>query len=409
MKILMLTYRGNPFCGGQGVYISFLAEELVRQGHQVHCISGPPYPLPMKGVTTHLVEGIQSAHPGVVYPPQKAPLSAFSPINFLEKCLAVLGRFPEMTTFSFRAFLKVRHLLAQEHFDVILDNQTLGWGLLPMKLLGVPLVATIHHPLTIDRARGFDPPTSFSKQFWKMMFYPIFMQRVVSKRMPHVVTVSEASAQSIREDFGVPSSKISVVYNGVNTDQFRPMPSVPRVPGRILFVGSIEDPNKGGIFLLRSMTHVQNNAHLVIVTGNVTPDGWVYKEIEKLGLKDKITIHTQLSSQKVVEMYATAEVAVSSSVFEGFGLPAAEAMACEVPVVAARGGALPEVVGDAGVLVPARDSEALAEAFNHLLSHPEERTRLGKAARKRVLARFQWKSAATEMVGIFQDAMNAHR
>ena len=305
MKICMLTYRGNPFCGGQGVYISYLARELARQGHEVHCVSGPPYPIEEEGVNWHRLPGLLLYGENGGYPPPRNPLSALAPLNVFDFAAFRAGVFSEMATFSLRAFFKVRHLLRRHAFDIIHDNQSLGWGLLPLKSLGMPLLATIHHPLTVDRQRGFEAPTSFRRQWEKMKFYPIGMQRTVARCMDHVVTVSQASADSIEADFGVARENITVVYNGVDTERFRPMPDVPRVPGRVLFVGNIEDANKGGVYLLRAMALLPPPAHLVIVTGGITQREWFDGLIGELGLQDRVKVHFCLSGEELVKMYAS--------------------------------------------------------------------------------------------------------
>ena len=409
MKICMLTYRGNPFCGGQGVYVSHLARELARQGHEVHCVSGPPYPEEEDGVIWHRVPGLLLYGENGGYPPPRSPLSAFTPLNLFDFAAFRAGVFSEMTTFSLRAFFAVRRLLARHRFDVIHDNQSLGWGLLPLKSLGVPLLATIHHPLTVDRGRGFEPPTSFARQWEKMKFYPVGMQSVVARRMDHVVTVSHAAAASIREAFRVPSHKMTVVYNGVDAQRFRPLPGVRRVPGRVLFVGNIEDANKGGVYLLRAMALLPPPAHLVIVTGGISQQEWFDGLLEQLGLRGRVQVHYRLTGDRLVQMYASAELAVSPSLFEGFGFPAAEAMACGLPLVAARGGALPEVVGDAGLLVPVRDPGALADACARLLADAGLRQKLGRAARRRVLREFRWSRAAEQLTDVYERVMHAHR
>lgn len=405
----MLTYRGNPYCGGQGVYVSYLGAELAKQGHEVHVISGPPYPHHVEGVTVHRVPGMMLHTSDGDYPPLENPLSAFSPLNLYDRVAWQFGMFSEMASFSFRAFALLRRLHAHYQFDVIHDNQTLGWGLLPMKLLGAPLLATIHHPLTIDRQRGFEAPTNFHRQWGQMMFHPILMQGFVARRIPHVVTVSDASAKEIIKDFRVPQDRIQVVYNGVDTAHFRPLLGRKRVSGRVLYVGNFQDPNKGSIFLLRAMARVKRPSHLVIAAATLPDPERFRQDLEDLGLADRVEVRLQLDRDELVELYATAEVAVSPSVFEGFGFPAAEAMACGLPVVAAAGGALPEVVGDAGLVVPPRDPEAMAAAIDKLLGDASLREAIGKSARERILERFQWHKAASEMTGIYQDMIYAHR
>ena len=403
----MLTYRGNPFCGGQGVYIAALARELVRQGHEVHCIQGPPYAPHDDGVIWHRVPGLNLTEAGGAYPPPEAPLRALEPVNLLERALALAGQFPEMTGFGWRAFSAVRRLLERHRFDVVHDNQSLGWGLLAIRALGIPTLATVHHPLTIDRARGFDPPASFRKRLDKVRFLPVLMQGWVARRMPRIVTVSQASARAIAADFRVRPERIRVIYNGVDSERFRPLPGVPRVPGRVLFVGNLEDANKGGIYLLRAMARLPAPAHLVIATGGISQPERLREVLGRLRLHGRVAIRYRVDPASLVELYASAEVAVSPSLFEGFGFPAAEAMACGLPLVAARGGALPEVVGAAGVLVPVADDAALAAAIAALLADPARRAALGLAARARVRARFRWDTAVRALLSVYEETIRA--
>ena len=172
MKVCLLSYRGNPFSGGQGVYVSNLGRELSRLGHEVHCISGPPYPAPSDGMVVHRLPSLKLFMEGRAYPPPGRPLWALHPLNVYERIASRLGIFAELNTFSIRAFGKVRELARAGRFDIIHDNQCLGWGLLPMQALGMPLVATIHHPLSIDRQRGWEPPTDFRAQLNRALFFP---------------------------------------------------------------------------------------------------------------------------------------------------------------------------------------------------------------------------------------------
>lgn len=444
LKILLLTYRGNPFCGGQGIYVSHLARELARLGHEVHCLEGPPYyedgkngdngirndtepgigkfggagKSRMNGgedngdgtcgpgtITWHRVPGMHLWSNGNAGGPQ---LTEFSPLRLFERVAAWGGQFPEMTSFSWRAFARLGPLLGRHRFDVVHDNQSLGWGLLAIQALGLPTLATVHHPLTIDRARGFDPPADFRDRLNKVRFYPLLMQGFVARRMRRIVTVSQSAAEAIARDFRIPPARIRVILNGLDSERFRPLPEIERVPGRVVFVGNLEDPNKGGKYLLQALAALPPPAHLVVATGGISRREWLDGQIERLGLRGRIRLEYQVSQEELVRLYASAQVAVSPSLYEGFGFPAAEAMACGLPLVAARGGALPEVVGEAGVLVPVADATALASAMGNLLGNGVERERLGRLARQRVRECFRWDAAARQLTEVYRETIDAH-
>ncbi len=222
MKICLLSYRGNPYCGGQGIYLMYIARELVKLGHEVHAIVGPPYPFEMEGVTLHRIDNHNYFNVRDFVKPEK-PFATFRPLNFYEFAASKLGIFPEIETFSFRAFAKLKELVTTHRFDIIHDNQCLGYGFLLIKNLGIPFVSTLHHPLTVDRSTWFEYPSDFSLKMKRVLYYPLIMQRVVTNRMDRIITVSQDSAREINRAFGTPLSMQSVVYNGIDTGIFAPV------------------------------------------------------------------------------------------------------------------------------------------------------------------------------------------
>lgn len=410
MKICLLSYRGNPYCGGQGIYLMYLARELAKLGHEVHAIVGPPYPFPVEGVTYHYVGNHNYFNIKDFVKPHK-PFATFNPLNFYEFAASKLGIFPEIESFSFRAYSKLRQLLKTHSFDVIHDNQCLGYGFLLIKQFGIPCISTIHHPLTIDRSTWFEYPSSFFLKTKRILYYPLVMQKYVANTMDLIVTVSHDSAQEIYNAFGVPLEKQRVVYNGMDSSIFNPV-KLPKRHNSLIFVGNVEDRKKGVIYLLKALTLTRHKVHLTIVDGGAPNRNYVPRWIDKFNLNEQITFTGKIPLDKLVQLYAQTQIALCPSLYEGFGFPAAEAMACELPVIASTGGALPEVVGQhmkTGILVPPRDPYALAEAIDFLIENPDIRNRIGKAARQRVLKTFTWENAARQMVNVYQEAIDAYR
>lgn len=410
MKICLLSYRGNPYCGGQGIYLMYVARELAKLGHEVHAIVGPPYPFPIEGVTYHYIDNHNYFNIKDFVKPEK-PFATLQPLHFYEFMASKFGIFPEIESFSIRAYCKLRELLKTHHFDIIHDNQCLGYGFLLIKQFGIPFVSTIHHPLTIDRSTWFEYPSSFFLKTKRILYYPLVMQQYVANKMDLIITVSHDSAKEIYNAFGVPLEKQRVVYNGMDSSIFYPIKTQKR-PNSLIFVGNVEDRKKGVIYMLKALTLTKHKVHLTIVDGGAPNRNYVPKWIDKFNLNDRITFTGKIPLDKLVQLYAQTQIALCPSLYEGFGFPAAEAMACELPVIAATGGALPEVVGQhmkTGILVPPRDPYALAEAIDYLVEHPEARERIGKAARQRVLKTFTWENAAKEMVKVYREAIDAHR
>ncbi len=411
MKICLLSYRGNPYCGGQGIYLMYVARELVKLGHEVHAIVGPPYPFEMDGVVLHRVSNHNYFNVKKNYIKPHKPFATLQPLNFYEFVASKFGIFPEIETFSVRAFLKLKELQKEHNFDIIHDNQCLGYGFLLINQLGVPFVSTLHHPLSIDRSTWFEYPSNFSLKMKRILYYPLLMQAFVSNRLDRIITVSHDSAREINKAFGVPMEKQRVVYNGMDSHIFYPLKGVKKKKNSMIFVGNVEDRKKGIIYLLKAMTLTRRPMHLTIVDGGAPNRNYVPRWIDKFGIQDRVTFTGKIPIEKLVELYSETEIAVCPSLYEGFGFPAAEAMACEVPVIAATGGALPEVVGEhmkTGYLVPPRDPEALAAGIDFLMDDPKLRVKMGKAARKRVLEKFTWENAAKEMVSVYEEVIRAN-
>jgi glycosyltransferase involved in cell wall biosynthesis len=411
VKICLLTYRGNPFCGGQGIYTMHLARELVKLGHEVHVLQGPPYFPPMKGVTIHYLDNHNFFNIKDNYIKPHKPFAALRPLNFYEFVASKFGIFPEIETFSFRVFVKLKELLKVHNFDIIHDNQSLGYGFLLIKNFGIPFVSTIHHPLSIDRSTWFEHPSDFSLKIKRVLYYPLIMQGFVARRMDRILTVSRDSAEEIIRAFSVKPEKISVVYNGIDTDVFRPLPGIKKKENSLIFVGNVEDRKKGMVYLLKALTLTRNKVHLTVVDGGAPNRRYVTKWIDNFGLNDRVHFTGKISGERLIELYSLSQVAVSPSLYEGFGFPAAEAMACGLPLISSDGGALPEVVGrnmETGFIVKARDPYQLAEAIDFLIDNPEIRENMGRAARTRIRDTFTWEKAARSTAAMYQEVINAY-
>lgn len=407
MKICLLSYRGNPYCGGQGVYLYFLSRELARMGHSLTILVGSPEPWPMPWAQTISVESLNLWGVRKNFIPPSAPWRIFQPLNFFEFSATRFGFFPEMLIFSIRALRILEKIFPRQAFDVFHDVQSLGYGLLLLKQFQRPLVTTVHHPLTIDFQHSLERDRNFKEKYYTVVFYPVGMQRRVIRRCDRVLTASEETALEIQRAFGVPGDKIRNVANGLDTDFFRPGNGKSRIPNRLLFVGNTDDPKKGVLYLLRSMTYLPEKVTLAIVDDGAPFKAYAPELVQKMGLTRRVSFTGKISAQDLREQYTSAQVTVVPSLYEGFGLPAAESMACGTPVVATRSGALPEVVGEdgAGILVPTRDFQALARGIERILEDGPGREEMGRAGRKRVERLFSWRSVAERTVQAYKELL----
>lgn len=407
MKICLLTYRGNMYCGGQGIYMYYLSREFQRLGHEVHVISGPPYPQLPEGVKLHKVKShsafVSRYHMGN----HSGPIR--NPVDLYEAAATRMGMYSEPLAFSIRAHDAIRKLSSEIKFDVVHDNQGLGYGLTMIKRHKLPLVATIHHPMALDRESDFAQARNRIEKLRRWWFYSLYvpMQSFVGRRADRVITVSECSAREIERLMEIPSSRIRVVYNGIDTDVFRSLDGLPKKSNSLIFVGNTEDRKKGIIYLLQAIKKLENDCpvKLTIIDGGAPEAQYVPALMQRINLDGRVTFARRLSGDDLVKWYAAADIAIVPSMFEGFGLPAAEAMACEVPVIAFDAGALPELVadGETGILVPPADVPALAAAIKRLVEDKELRLRMAKAARKRVLRKFNWEQAAKRVLEVYRE------
>jgi glycosyltransferase involved in cell wall biosynthesis len=396
LRIALLSYRGKPHCGGQGVYVRNLSRELAALGHDVEVIGGPPYPQLDDGVRLTRLASLDlynDENPFRIPRPSEFRDS----IDALEYAGMCTASFPEPLTFSLRAR---RHLAQRvDEFDVVHDNQCLGWGLTGIQRLGLPVMATVHHPITVDRQAALAAArTPWQRLSLRRWYGFTRMQARVARRLPRLLTVSEQSAEDIVEAFEVPRERLEVVHNGVDERCFRPREDVARVPGRLVTTASSDAPLKGLVPLLEALAEVRSrrDAHLVIV-GQRNEGGTADLAIRRLGLEDVVRFASDLTDDELATLLASAEAAVVPSLYEGFSLPAIEAMACGTPLVATTGGALPEVAGRDGetaLLVPPGEPLPLAGAVERLLGDAHLRDRIGEAGRRRVLERFTWRVAA---------------
>jgi glycosyltransferase involved in cell wall biosynthesis len=345
MRVLFYV-RGNPYCGGQGIYLYHLTRELAKLASRWMLLVGA-YPDPMDGwATVYRIENLNLWYERTMRLPYEKLTRIYSPWNFVDYFLTRFHVFPEMETFSLRAFFRMKELLRYRKYDIVHDVQCLGWGLLPMKAYGMPIVSTVHHPLTMDREADFLIDRGFWELATTVLFYPLSMQRIVIKRLDRVITSSNEGVGTLGKAFGLPADRLSVVYNGMDVETFRNT-GEPRKEKTLLFVGNTEDHKKGMRYLFEALAMLPEDVTLTIVDEGPPGRLTAWGMIQELGLERRVVFTGKVDLPTLVSLYSTCTVAVMASLHEGFGLPAAEAMCMQTPV-SPNAGALPEFVGDDG-------------------------------------------------------------
>jgi glycosyltransferase involved in cell wall biosynthesis len=408
VRIALLSYRSKSHCGGQGIYLRHLSRELTALGHRVEVFSGQPYPDLDEGVTLTKVPSLdlyREPDPFRV-PKRKEFRDRVDVEEFATMCAA---GFPEPKTFSTRVAKVLQE--RTDDFDVVHDNQVLGYGMLKIEEMGLPLVTTIHHPITFDRridiAQTKNPWRKFTLSRW---YGFLRMQGRVARKARKILTPSETSKRDIATDFGVDPARMQVILLGVD-DGFVP-PTVPRVKGRIMAMASADAPMKGIATLLEAFAKLrtERDVELILVT-SPKPGGRTEQLIDKLSITDSVRFVNGISEAELVELMGSAEVACVPSLYEGFSLPTAELMACGTPLIVSRAGAIPEVVGPDGYcadLVTPGDVGELEAALAALLDDPERRAVMGANGRKRVDELFSWRAVAAQVAQVYEETIAAY-
>lgn len=416
LRIAMLAYRGKPHVGGQGVYVREMSKALTELGHHVEVFGGPPYPDLDERVALHKFPSLEIFNDHF---PGRMP--AFWEIKTFADAVEVgsfmTGNFSEPLSFSIRAYQALAKRV--DDFDIVIDNGCLGYGDIAIqRKLGLPVLGVIHHPITVDRQLEVDSASTAVERFGKRRWYAFTrMQTRVCQQIPRLVTVSESSRRDISTDHKVPIEKVHIVPIGIDTEFFAPQPQITRVPGRIVSTASADVPLKGQRFLLEALAKVRAEypeAHLELI-GRNREGSTTSATLNELGLVDAVHFNHGISYEALVELLASATVAVVPSLYEGFSIPAIEALSCGAPLIATTGGALPEVAGphlETSLAVPPGDGDALAAQIKFAFDNPEICARIGAAGRERVIDKWSWSESGAKTATHCHEllAMNAgHR
>lgn len=383
------------------MYTRYLTRELARLGHEVMVLSGPPYPELDPEVELRRLASLDLFGGEVPFRPPN-PLSFPDAVAFYEVALMLTGAFPDPKAFGAR----LRRLTGEieRNFDLVHDNQSLNWAVAGLAARGMPSIASIHHPITVDRRLALEVAASLKARVGLHRFFGFLpMQAKVARQMSRVITVSQVSALDIAREMGIPRSRIAVVPIGVDPEVFRPLPEIPREPGLICTTASAAVPMKGLRYLLEAVALLPETRLVIIGPHRGSSDVAVL--IERLGLGERVQLAGAVALEEMVRTYARSQVAVIPSLYEGFSLPAVEAMACGIPLVASSGGALAEVVGGLAATVKPGSGRLLAGAIGRVLERYDEALARAEQTRLEVLKRYSWERAALLTVAEYTRAL----
>ena len=395
MKIGLLSYRSNPFSGGQGIYVKHLSLALTKLGHQVDVISGPPYPDLHEDINLIKIPSLNLFELEDNLRLRSFRLSfLFNLADFREWLGVLSGSFPEPYAFGKRVNIYLDK--TSTDYDLIHDNQSLCYELINIQK-EIPLVTTIHHPITKDRRLALEAAATWKERLSINRWHSFLrMQKKVAPQLNRIVCPSNQSKADVIEELKVNEENVDVVLNGIDLDSFTRDERVEQKPYRIITTASADVPLKGLKFLIEAMTEIIEEipeAHLMVL-GRAKEKGDIAKQISRLNLEEKISFHSGLSQSEVVSLYSSSHICVIPSLYEGFGFGAGEAMACGLPLISTQSGGLKEVIGQEAVIIEAASSEAIVKAVKDLFSNKEKQLALSRAGRKRMEKEFNWMKAA---------------
>ena len=391
LKIAILSYRSAPFGGGQGIYIRDISRALSIMGHRIDVISGPPYPNLVDEINLIKLPGLDlfqtfsfKERLRIFYNIKNKKL-----VDFYEFISVLFGGFPEMRTFGYRAnkFLKL-----SSHYDIIIDNQSLSYGILEIQKR-FPLIEIIHHPISKDYKFEYETASSFLYKLSRHRWYSFLkMQKKVAKNINNIVTPSKNSKKDIVVDFGVNQKNINVINNGLDINIFIPYKNIKRDPFRLITTASADVALKGLDYSLRSLASLSKNFSEIslLVIGQLKKNGHTSRLIKDLGIEDRVLFKTALTKEEIAKEYASSSVAIVSSLYEGFGYPVIEAMSCEIPLIATNTSSIPELVGDFATLIPPMNENELSEAIKKILNNYEKYKKIAESGRHHIIENFNW-------------------
>ncbi len=396
LNIAISSYRSAPFGGGQGIFIYELSKALQSLGHNVDIISGPPYPNLESKINLIRSPGLNLFSTFVF----KERLAIFfnkknkSLDDWYEFISALFGGFPEIKTFGNR----LNQLLQNLPYDILIDNQSLSFGVLQLQKK-IPIIEIVHHPITKD----YEYDIQFSKGIiqkiskWRWFSF-LKMQKKVAPLLKVISTPSTNSKNDIAIDFNVSKKKIAVIPNGIDHIKFSPKKEINRNPGQLITTASADVPQKGLDFTLKAIYQLKEDFPKIrlIIIGAPRSGGHTERLIQKLNLEANIVYKTNLTKEEIAIEYAYSNIAIVSSLYEGFGFPVGEAMACSIPLIATNVASIPEITSNFAELIPEKDPKSIEQAIRKIFLNPSKYQIRADAGRMHIIENFDWQKIAKQ-------------
>jgi len=391
LNIAILSYRSAQFGGGQGVYVRDISLALKLKGHNVDVISGPPYPNLYDGINLIKLPGLNLFETFSFRDRLKKFLKKKNKKfdHYYEFLSVLFGGFPEPKTFGKRAN---RYLKLNDHYDLIIDNQSLSYGMIDIQKR-FPFIEIIHHPITFDYKYELASSRKIKYRISRHRWYSFLkMQKKVAPYIKRIITPSKSSKKGIVDEFNCNKANITVINNGLDTNEFSPVNEAKRNEYRLITTASADVPLKGLDFSLKALKKLKKdfpNIHLIVI-GLIKKGGHTEKLIRKLGLENDVTFKSNLTKNEIKDCYSKSSIAIVSSLYEGFGYPVIEAMSCEIPLIATNVSSIPELTSEFAKLVDPKNEEMIYQSVKDILSEYDKYKKIAIKGRQHVIKNFNW-------------------
>ncbi len=406
LKIALLSYRSDPFSGGQGIYIKNISEALHNRGHEITIFSGNPLPEVNKAIKVVRIET-----PGFFETFDSLErLKIFTSLeknrlNFMDFFETFTGTFTEPVFFGERLVKNKYFQETVDEFDIFHDNQSISSY--PETVLK-KLVTTLHHPIHVDKEIDLTSEKSFLKRLSIKRWYSFLnFQKKNLKAVKKVISPSMSSKNDICRYFDYPSKNISVIWNGINLDdcKFHQRGSF---NANFVTIISADVPMKNLKTVLKALYLLKQegiNAKLTIV-GDLREDN--NKLIDRLGLTKEITYKSKLPRKQLIQSLNNADIGIAPSKYEGFGFPLVEMIATGLPVIVSDKASLPELAGNAGLIFNSSDSNDLKEKMKELIENAALRNKVTENSKLRRDDFFGWDEYAKKLEDLYKEIISGN-
>lgn len=407
LKIAVLSYRSAKFGGGQGVYIRDISFALSHMGHNVDVISGPPYPQLHEGINLIKLPGLDLfetfSFRDRVEKFKRKENKDFD--HYYEFFSALIGGFPELKTFGNRANT---YLKQNDDYDIVIDNQSISYGMIEIQKR-FPFIEIIHHPITFDFKFELASTNKIKYKISRYLWYSFLrMQRKVAPKISNIITPSQSSKKGIMDEFNCKGSSITVINNGLDAQEFCPIPNSTRNKNRLITTASADVPLKGLDYSLKALKLLKKDnpkMHLVVI-GNYKKNGHTERLIKKLGIEQDVIFKKNISKDEIKKLYSSSSIAIVSSLYEGFGYPVIEAMSCEVPIIATNVSSIPELVSDFGTLIEPKNENQLKKSIIKVMQNYDHFKDIAIKGRQHVIETFNWSKITSEYEKIIYETVD---